>query len=164
MKPIEFLGTTFFTLMQIQPKQTFYSTSLWLARAILEFDKKDKMSKGQSHEINDKHLKEIDFVTKNTHQDLKMPLAVAEAVVASVPMENWNKPYGGRDNNGDQVRVNNREASVLDIYRLLKESYLISIMAVVDTIKEYSSEYRMAQAGDANIPSWIADNGGPTKL
>jgi hypothetical protein len=157
MKPIEFLGTTFFQLMQMQPKQTFYTTSLWLAEAILEFDKKDKTSRGESVEVNDRHLKRLAFVTRYTHEELKMPIAVAEAVVASTPMEQWNKPYGGRNTEGDCVRVGNKEASVLDIYRLLKESYRSAIMAVVDTIKEYSSEYRVAQNSDANVPSWIDD-------
>jgi hypothetical protein len=166
MKPIEYLAGIFFSLMQMQPKQTFFSTSLWLAEAIVDLDKKERINRGEKTDLNDYHLKKIEEIRVDTHPQLKIPLANAEAIVASTPMEKWKMAYEGKDNDGQIIKLDNiKQVNVLDIYRLLKESYRHSIKAVVDVIKDYSMEYRMSTglsvAGE--IPDWMGGSGGESE-
>jgi len=127
---------------------------------MVDLDRKDKLEKKEPTTNNDKHLKQLRFIADNTHEELKLPLAISEAIVASTPMEHWKKPYSGKDNEGNVIRMENigeKETSVLDIYRLLKESYRHTVKAVVDTIKPYSIEYRATGTTGAgfDIPDWM---------
>ena len=144
MKPIEFLGTIFFNLVQIQPRQNYYTTTTILAKSIVQLDMKDKQANpGDDVSSNKKHLAQLEEVQRSTHPDLNMPLAIAEAIVASVPTERWKKEYDGKDNDDAQIKVNDKTVTVLDIYRYLKESNEVSINAVVDVVTGYSTEYRL---------------------
>jgi len=142
--------------MRIQPKETFFSTSLWLAESIVELDKIDKSKPGNRGDItmNEAHLKNLKFITENTHKLLCIPLADAEAVVSSVPREMWNKDYERPNNKGDVIRMpNGSSCRIIDIYRLLKESYSPVVKAVVSVIKDYSMEYRVG--GASEVPDWM---------
>ena len=164
MKPIEFLGTIFFNLVQIQPRQNYYTTTTIVAKSIVQLDIKQK-TEGEDTSSNKRHLKLIEDVQKNTHEELNMPLAVAEAIVASVPTENWRKEYDGKDNSDSQIKVNDRTVTVLDIYRYLKESNEIPINAVVDIVTGYSSEYRLTEnmgmfgEGKQETPNFLGGGG-----
>ena len=156
MKPIEYLGTIFFDLMRIQPRETFYSTSLFLAKSIIELDKKDKERKQEDTSTNDAHLRKLKYIKESTHEDLKMPLAIAEAIVASTERDKWGKEFEGKNNLDKRITIKGgKSIRVLDIYRLLKEAYSPMIDAVVDVIKDYSMEYRMSPSENDNVPTWL---------
>ena len=141
--------------MIVQPRETFYSTSLFLARAIVTLDMKGK-SEEESF-VNRKHLKKLDYIVKNTHEDLKKPLAVVEAIVASKERSEWGKEYGGRNNDHEEVELaDGTKLNIMDLYRLMKESYGDCIMAVVDVVTEYSSDYRYAQANSDGV-AWMGN-------
>jgi len=156
MKPIEYLGNRFFDLMIVQPRETFYSTSLFLARAIVTLDMKGKSE--EESVINRKHLKKLDYIVKNTHEDLMKPLAVVEAIVASKERSEWGKEYGGKNNRNEEVELKDgTKLYIMDLYRLMKESYGDCIMAVVDVVTEYSSDYRYAQPASDGV-AWMGND------
>jgi len=143
MKPVEFLGTAFFDLMRIQPRDTFYSTSLWLAKAILTFDMKDKEKKGMNVSANKEWLKKLEFIKHKTHEDINRPLADIEAIVASKDRTVWGREFEGKDLDDEDIEIKDERVTILDLYRHLKEAYEVVILSVVDIVQEYSSEYRM---------------------
>jgi hypothetical protein len=155
MEPIKYLANNFFALLQIQPKQTFYTSSLWLADSVVWIDRKDKIQKGEDVSLNDTYLKELGFISENTHELLKIPIAVSEAVVASTPMDKWRTPYDKKNIDGELIKIEGKETTILDIYRLLKESYRTSLRAVVDIVKDYSMEYRHTGNLDNEAPDWM---------
>lgn len=160
MKPVEYLGTIFFDLMRIQPRETFYSTSLSLARAIVNLDKRNKADNNEDYSINDKYLKTLDEISKKTHKDLNLRLAKAEAIVASKDRSQWNITYEGKDNFDTKVKMpNGKSVTVMTIYMLLKESYTPVVDIVVDILKPYTMEFRET-SNDSGMfsPSWLGGN------
>lgn len=156
MRPIEFLGTVFFDLMRVQPEGNFYSTSLSQAFAMVKLDMKDKQKKNEDTSMNEAHLKTLKYIEENTHKDLKMPLAIAEAIVASTEKQKWNKESGSRNNAGDNARLpDGSQLRVIDIYRLLKESYTPIVEVVCDIIQPYTMEYRMTVDSGSYMPSFL---------
>jgi len=145
MKPVEFLGTAFFDLMRIQPRDTFYSTSLWLAKAILTFDMKDKKKLGvMAYKDNEIWLKKLEDIKHKTHPDIDRPLADIEAIVASKDRSMWGQEFEGKDNTDEDLEIDGDAVTILDLYRYLKESYEVMMLAVADVVQDYSSEYRMS--------------------
>jgi len=157
MKPIEYLVIRFFDLMLIQPKETFYSTSLSLATTINNLDMKNKMKKGEDITNNKKNSKDLSNITRNTHSNLKLPLAKAEAIVASKERPDWNSEYEGRDNEDARIsKTDGRSVKILDMYMMLKEAYTPIVNVVVDVIKDYTLEYRFSP--DSGLtPSWLGE-------
>jgi len=154
MKPIDFLGTRFFELMLVQPRETFYTTVLVLAKSIVTLDMKDKKKKNQDFSMNVTHLKTLDYIMKNTHEDILKPLATVEAIVASVDRTRWGLEYEGMNNRGEHIDINDERAKVLDLYQRLKEALDPMVECVVDIVQEYSSDYRFNQGGSGS-PSWL---------
>ena len=162
MKAIEYLAQIFYTLMQSQPRGTFYTTSFWVAESIVYPDMKDKENQKDNFEdleVSKQFKKELEFIRENTHSRINLPLSIVEAVVASTPPEQWRKVYDGKTFDGSRVHVwdgNNagRETTILDLYYLMKESYLTAVMAVAETIKSYSMDYRMSQSSDSAL-DWL---------
>jgi hypothetical protein len=158
MKSIEYLAGIFYALMQSQPRGTFYTTSFWVAESIIRLDKKDKASKGESIDDNIRHGERLKFIRENTHEFLLLPLAIVEATVSATPPEHWRRPYDGKNNKGERIVIKNKtggyETTVLDLYRLMKESYREAVLAVADTIQPYSMDYRVS-ANNGDIPGWI---------
>ena len=152
MKPIEYLGNRFFDLMIVQPRETFYSTSLFLAKAIVTLDMKGKLDSEAVD--NKKWLEKLDNIAKYTHPDLKKPLAEIEAIVASRERSEWGKEYSGKTKDGYEVEMEDgTKLNILGLYRLMKESYGECIMAVVDIVTEYSSDFRNSYS-NGDTPAW----------
>jgi uncharacterized protein YqgV (UPF0045/DUF77 family) len=159
MHPIEILTGKFVDMMVIQPVGTVFTTSLWVGRAIVYLDKHTKIKDHLDTKLNEKYLDRMDFIMQNTHELLKIPLARAEAVIASTPKEQWSQiEYDGKNNKDQTIRVKDKSVRVVDIAQYVKESYGEVVDMVVDTIKDYSIEYR-AEAGfggsNAETPDWM---------
>jgi hypothetical protein len=160
MKAIEYLAQIFYSLMQTQPRGNFYTTSFWLAESMVYLDKKDKVITGDSTDENTRHAERLSFIRENTHADILMPLAIVEAIVASTPPEHWRKPYDGKNNKGERIVIKNKtggyETTILDLYRMMKESYLEAVLAVADIIKPYSLDYRVSNT-QGDLPGWLGE-------
>jgi hypothetical protein len=159
MRPIELLTGKFFDMQTIQPVGTFFTTSLWIGRAIVYLDKNTKQKDHLDIKLNDEYLKRMEGIMRNTHELLLIPLARAEAVVASTPKEAWSQiEYDGKNNKDQTIRIKDKTVRVVDIAQYVKESYGEVVDMVVDTIKDYSIEYR-AEAGfggsNAETPDWM---------
>jgi hypothetical protein len=164
MKPITFLSTIFFDVLRLgagQGGDRMYSTSLSLALAMVKLDILDKRKGNKSADVskNREFLKKLEYIEKNTHEGLLMPLAVIETIIASTPMERWDKEFEGVNNQGNKVRMENeRYATILDMYRLLKESYTPIVEIVAEIIQPYSEEYRVSMEG-SGLASMLAGRG-----
>jgi len=135
----------FLNLMQIKPPQ-FYTTSLFLALNILGMDET-----GQSA----KKIKELNQIKEQTHEDLNIRLAKAEAIVDSRPLETWGKPLEDLlDNNGKRIRINGKPINILDLYMYLKESYQPMLEAVSSIAKDYTMEIKFNLGGNGGNPEW----------
>ena len=157
MRPIEFLGISFFELMKIQPRGTFYSTSLSLAIAMVKLDMIDRQSKNEKDiDRHKKYLKELERISETTHKDLDMPLATAETIVSSIEPTKWNTEYGGKDNRGERIALpDGQSIKIIDLFQRLKESYTPIMLIVVEIIQPYSMEYRMSNANDTIAPAFL---------
>lgn len=144
-----------------QPQtSTFYTKSLSLAEAIVKLDKN---TQPKLNPINDKYLKDLEFISDNTHIKVMMPLSDVESIVSSKPLEQWRTSIDLQDNKGDRIRINEtKETTVIDLNRMLKESYRTCLLIVVDIAKDYSLDYRTAPVmGSYDVPEWMA--GGATQ-
>lgn len=150
----------FFRLVELPPTRTFYSNSLWIAEAIVKLDKNTQPT---LNPVNDKYLADLKFIAENTHPKVMMPLADVESIVASKPLEQWRTSIDLQDNKGDRIRINDiKETTVIDLNRMLKESYRSCLLIVVDIAKDYSLDYRTAPVmGSYDVPEWMA--GGATQ-
>jgi len=157
MKPIEYLGTIFFDLMRIQPRETFVSSSLYLASSIIKLDMKIKERENNWKEVeeNKKWLKKLEHIQKNTNDELLVPLAKIEAIVASKEKDQWGKEYDGKNVKGERVKVQDQYIDYLDLYLFLKEAYGDIVNAVVDVVQDYSSDFRYM--GNNNEGGWLSD-------
>jgi len=156
IQPISYLGLIFYDLMRNQPPGTFFSTSLWLATSIVELDKLKKEEENANTSQNDKFLAELREIKNNTHKDLKKYLAEVETIVAAYPRERWNDEYEGMDNKENPIRINDRNVRIIDLARLLKESYETMVRVVGFIIKDYSMEYRnVPSMGGSDVPVWM---------
>jgi hypothetical protein len=164
MKPISYLSTVFFDLMRIgagQGGDRLYSTSLSLALAMVKLDMLDKKKGGKNIDVskNKEFLKKLEYIEENTNENLLMPLAVVETIIASTPMERWDKEFEGVNNQGNKIRMENeRYATILDMYRLLKESYTPVVEIVAEIIQPYSEEYRVSMES-SGLASMLAGRG-----
>jgi len=144
MRYIEANVGIFLNLMQIKPPQ-FYTTSLFLALNILGMDESPESKK---------RIKELNLIKEQTHEDLNIRLAKAEAIVDSRPLETWGKPLEDLVNNdGKRIKIKSRPISVLDLYMYLKESYQPMLEAVSSIARGYTMEVRF-NYGETGNPDW----------
>lgn len=148
MKLIEVLVGNFMGLVQIKPRE-FYSTSLYLAIVILEID---GINTGN---VNTEWLEKLYFIKENTHSELNIPLAKAEAIIDGTKIESWGREVPDlEDNFGKRIDINGRPMKVIDVHQRLKESYLPVLQAVSNVVRTYSLDIRMDIGGDS-LPSWL---------
>jgi len=147
---IEALTGIFLSLMQTKPRE-FYTTALLIAMTILEVDQKIG---GKDHS---KGLIELKYIMENTHKDLKIPLALAEAYVDSTRIEKWGAEREIKDNKGNLVKIKGRPVSVLDIYQRMKESYLPILREVSDVVKDYSLDMRFRIGEGGSSMGWLKE-------
>lgn len=148
MKPVEYLGTIFFDLMRLQPRETFVSSSLYLAKSIIKFDKKNKIDENQPYMDNDKQIKRLEYIQAFTNEYVKLPLAKVETICSSMEKHQWGREYDGK--NLDNSTIEDKDGSpvtILDLYLHLKEAYGEVVDAVVNIVQDYSSDFRMTGGG-----------------
>jgi len=139
MKNIEYLGTRFFDLVMMQSREHNFSSATLIAKAIVMFDMKNSASK----ELHRKYLKKIDFILENTSKRLMIPLAEAEAIIASKEKNEWGAEFGRKNNlERKPERRDGKPMTYIDVYSELKSAMSDVIFAVVDIVKEYSTDYK----------------------
>lgn len=150
MKPLEYIGTRFFDLIIMQPREHYFTSMTSIAKAIVLLD-----MKGSSSETHKKHLKTLNFIINNTTKRLMIPLAEAEAIIASKEKEEWGGEFNRR-NNKDQIprRRDGNNMKGIDVYTELKTAMEDVIIIVVDIVKEYAMDYK---AGGMDI-GWYQSN------
>ncbi len=124
--------------------------------AIVKADKRTKAKEGANTAQNDKYLEELKFIRNNTHKELKKYLALVEVIVATTPPEKWYEEYQGTDNKGNPIMIENRNIRIMDMARLLLESYETIMDAVCYVIYDYSMEYRISEPmSGGDMPNWM---------
>lgn len=152
MKPIEYLGTIYFDLMRIQPRETYFSTALSLAKAIIRLDMKDAPEDSDDYKRNKKHLDALDNIKNKTNDILNVPIAKVEAIVSSYDRMDWGRDYEGLDNTGNRVQDEQGDpVKIIDLYQMLKEALEPITMAVVDVVKDYSADWKMGGGSSSFI-------------
>jgi len=136
----------FLNLMTIQPKH-FYSTSLMLAQSIIKI---------AESEHSEKWLKKLEEIQAQTHEDINIRLAKAEAIIDGTPLEQWGSSLDElKDNTGNKIKVKGKPLKIVDLYMYLVESYGYVLDAVCDISKEYNMDIKFNM--EPGTPAWMSN-------
>lgn len=125
LKVLQYLFDLFF---KIYAMREFYTLSLTICYCLTKSEPNP----------DEAIIKRLDFINKNTHEKIMLPLSVTEMAILTNLGSNISKVIEFKDNNGTE-----REYPLHQLIRYAKESYFELAQFVVQIAQKYSLDIPM---------------------